>query len=78
MTRDEATKDEALRVALDGRRARKSLREIAEDLYGVATVAGDWDADSWTRARSRRVVRKARAAAEGDGRDGAAGERANG
>ena len=56
--KDEATEDGELRIALIGHRGGMGLREIADDLYGVARVAADWDADNWTRARTRRLVRE--------------------
>ncbi|MDE0335486.1 MAG: DUF2285 domain-containing protein [Defluviicoccus sp.] len=47
-------------VVLAGRRAGKSLREIAIDLYGREKVDADWYADSWIRVRIRRLVQHAR------------------
>ena len=37
--KDEATEDGELRVALIGHQGGKGLREIADDLYGVARLA---------------------------------------
>ena len=55
-TRDSATDgDRELRI---GRAAGKSLREIAEDLYGPERVAPNWDGNSVLRARTRRLLRK--------------------
>ena len=56
--------DREVLIALEGHRAGKSLREIAEDLYGAEVVAAQWDADSWVRLRTRRLLRKAWAHAE--------------
>ena len=59
-------------VVQAGRKARKSLREIAVDLFGVDTgsasgagrVAAEWHPDGWLRARVRRMLQRARAAAK--------------
>ena len=46
-------------IGLDGQVAGKSLREIAEDLYGARSVAADWNRDGLLRVRTRRLVRRA-------------------
>lgn len=43
---------------LDGTLAGATLREVAEALYGSATVAADWHADSALRARVRRLAQR--------------------
>ena len=64
--RDSATDgDRQLRIARDGCAAGKSLREIAEDLYGPERVASDWDSESVLRARTRRLLRKTQVHARG-------------
>ena len=73
LTRDRVTEDREIRIALEGHRAGRSLREMAEDEYGPARAAANWGADSWTRARTRWLLRKARASAERDGRNGGIG-----
>ena len=70
--KDEATEDGKLRVALIGHRGGRALRAIADGLYGAARVVADWDADNWTRARTRRLVRKAHGRARREKRDGVA------
>ena len=70
--KDVATEDGELRVALDGHRAATGLCVIADEFWDVARVAADWDADGWTCARTRRLVRKAHFRARCEGRDGAA------
>lgn len=52
--------DQELLIVLDGRLAGKSWRETAVDLYGPESVAAEWHADSWMRARVRRRGDKAR------------------
>lgn len=52
-------------IAAAGRRAGRSLRNIAVALYGAANVDAEWTADGWVRARIRRLVR---GAADGTGR----------
>ena len=47
-------------VALAGKRAGRSLREIAIRLYGREQVAGDWHADSPRRAKLRRLLCRAK------------------
>ncbi len=59
-------------VVQAGRKARKSLREIAVDLFGVdpgsasgaGRVAAEWHPDGWLRARVRRMLQRARTAAK--------------
>ena len=67
-------------VVQAGRKARKSLREIAVDLFGVdpgsaacpgldpgsgaGRVAAEWHPDGPMRARVRRLLQRARAAAK--------------
>ena len=48
-------------TVLAGRRAGKSLREIAVDLYGREQVDTEWHADSRLRARMRRLLYRAEA-----------------
>ena len=48
-------------VALAGRRAGKSLREIAIGLWGRERVEADWHADGGMRAKLRRLLRRAEA-----------------
>ena len=50
-------------IALAGRRAGKAMREIAIDLYGRERVEADWHADSWMRAKIRRLLYRAKARA---------------
>ena len=61
--------DREVLIALEGHRAGKSTREIAEDVFGAERVAAEWSADSGVRLRTRRVVRKARAHVERGQRD---------
>ena len=61
--------DQELLIVLDGRLAGKSWRETAVDLYGAESVATEWHADSWMRARVRRRGVKARTLMETDYRD---------
>ena len=53
-----------LLIARDGYSAGKSIREIAQDLFGAEVVVADWDPDSGVRARTRRLLHKARVYAE--------------
>ena len=46
-------------TALADRRAGKSLRAIAVDLYGRERVDADWHADRWMRASVQRLLRRA-------------------
>lgn len=55
--------------ALDANQAGASLRKIAEGLFGSATVASDWHADSALRARVRRLVQRGRALVDGGYRE---------
>lgn len=52
-------------VALAGRQAGKSLREIAVDLFGFAHVNAEWTPNGRMRAAVRRLVHRSRAAADG-------------
>ena len=51
-------------IADAGWRAGKSYREIAVDLYGADPVDAEWRRDGWMRARVRRLVHRAHAAAK--------------
>ena len=55
------TGDRRPETVLAGRRAGKSLREIAVDLYGHEQVDAEWHADSRLRARMRRLLYRAEA-----------------
>ena len=61
--------DREVLIALDGQRAGKSMREIAEELFGAERVAAEWSADGGVRLRTRRLVQKARVYAERSQRD---------
>ena len=50
-------------AVLAGSRGGKSLREIAIDIYGREQVDADWHADSWMRAKLRRLLCRAEARA---------------
>ena len=67
-----------LMTVLDGLRAGKKPRGIAEDIWKKEDVAAVWTSDSWMRSQVRRWIPKARALAEGGWRDlvprGPAGE----
>ena len=67
MRKDGAMKDgdREVLIALAGQRAGKSMREIAEDVFGAERVAAEWQEDGGMRSRTRRLVQKARAHAEG-------------
>lgn len=65
--------DQELLIVLDGRLAGKSWRETAVDLYGPESVAAEWHADSWMRARVRRRGDKARTLMENNYRHLVAG-----
>ena len=54
---------------LDGLEENKSPRGIAEDIWGKARVADEWNSDSWMRSQVRRWIPKARALADGGWRD---------
>ena len=69
----EGGENRELLIALDGRLAGKSLREIAVDLYGVEAVAAEWNPDGALRSRTLRVLRRARAHAEREGTRDAGG-----
>lgn len=75
MTKAEAIgdRDREVLIALEGRLARKSIREIAEDPYGAERVAADWGSNSGLRARTRQLLRKARGHAESGRFHGAPG-----
>ena len=60
--------DREVLIALDGQRAGKSMREIAEDVFGAERVAAEWSADGGVRLQTRRLVQKARAHANADRR----------
>ena len=47
-------------MALAGWRAGKSMWEIAIDIYGRERVEADWHADSWMRAKIRRLLYRAK------------------
>lgn len=55
--------------ALDATLAGASLRSTAEGLFGGATVAADWHADSALRARVRRLTRRGKALMRGGYRE---------
>ena len=61
--------DREVLIALDGHRAGKSLREIAEDVFGAERVAAERSANSGVRLRTKRLVHKAQAHAERSQRD---------
>ena len=56
-------------VALAGRRAGKSLRRIAVELYGCERAEACWHVDSALRAKIRRLLYRAEAKS-GAGPDG--------
>ena len=56
--------DRELLPAFDAARAGLPLREIAASLYGADRVATEWACDSPMRARTRRLVSRARTLAE--------------
>ena len=60
-------------MALDGRLAGKSLRQIAVDLYGEARVAEEWRSDGSMRGRVRWRVKQALKLMNGGYRDLIAG-----
>jgi hypothetical protein len=55
--------------AFDGVATGTSQREIARHLYGIESVARDWNPDSELRARVRHLLRRARALVDGGYRD---------
>ena len=61
--------DGELVQVLDGLRKNKTPRRIAEDIWGKARVAAEWNSDSWMRSQVRRWIPKARALADGGWRD---------
>ena len=66
LKKDEAMKDggREVLIALDGHRAGKSMRGIAEDVFGAERAAAELYADGGVRLRTRRVLQKERANAE--------------
>ena len=56
-------------TVLDGLKAEKSHRRIAEDIFGKAAVDAEWHSDSWMRSQVRRWISRARALAGGGWRD---------
>ena len=54
---------------VDGLRANKTQRQIAEDIYGPDAVASEWHSDGWMRSQVRRWIPKARAMVDGGWRD---------
>ena len=54
---------------LDGLRAEKTHRQIAEDVFGADEVAAKWHPDGWMRSQVRRWIPRAKALAEGGWRD---------
>ena len=54
---------------LDGLKAGKTQRLIAEDIWGAQRVAAEWHPDGWMRSQVKRWVVKARALADGGWRD---------
>ena len=48
--------DREVLIALGGHRAGKSMREIAEDMFGAERVAAEWSANSGVRLRTKRLV----------------------
>ena len=55
--------DRELLIALDGDLAGRSVRRIAEELWGAARVAAEYAPDGWMRSAVRRRIRKGRALA---------------
>lgn len=56
-------------TVLDGLRAGKKPRGIAEDIWEKEDVAKVWASDSWMRSQVRRWVAKAEALAAGGWRE---------
>ena len=54
---------------LDGSRAGKSHRGMAQDIWGDARVALEWSSDGWMRSQVRRWIPKANAMVEGGWRE---------
>ena len=54
---------------LDGLGEERTPRRIAEDIWGEARVAAEWNSDSWMRSQVRRWIPKAEALADGGWRD---------
>ena len=61
--------DLTLVKVLEGLRAERTQREIAEDIFGADEVAADWYSDGGMRSQVRRWIRKARALVGGGWRD---------
>ena len=58
-----------LLTVMEGLRAGKKARGIAEDIWEKEDVAAVWASDSWMRSQVRRWVKKAQALAAGGWRD---------
>ena len=54
---------------LDGIRAGKTQRGMAQDIWGDARVALEWSSDGWMRSQVRRWIPKATAMVEGGWRE---------
>ena len=54
---------------LEGLKAEKTPRRIAEDIFGAAEVAAHWHTDGWMRSQVRRWIAKAKALGDGGWRD---------
>ena len=54
---------------MDGLRAKKSPRWMAERIWGEARVDEEWSSESWMRAQVRRWIPKAKALADGGWHD---------
>ena len=54
---------------LEGLRAKKTHRQIAEDIFGAEEVKAEWYTDGGMRSQVRRWISKARALDEGGWRD---------
>ena len=54
---------------LDGLRAKKKPRQIAEDIFGAERVAAEWSTGDWMRSQLRRWIDKAEALDQGGWRD---------
>ena len=57
--------DRELLIALDGDKAKKEARQIAEEIWGVDEVAPDWYPDCPLRSKVRRRIKRARYLMEG-------------
>ena len=58
-----------LLTVMEGLRAGKKPRGIAEDIWKKEDVAAVWASDSWMRSQVRRWVKKAQTLAEGGWRE---------